>query len=180
MEGDEWVHASMPYVKPREEGRRDAWTEEAAARGRKGGQRIIHAREVEPRSEIAALLGVAEGAPVIERRRMIYLDESPIELTNTYYPADIARGTRLAETAKIPGGAVTLLANLGHVGQWVREEVSARLPDPTEREALALGPYDPVLQLVRVTVNVQEEPFQVDVSVFPAETQRLRYEMRID
>ena len=180
MGSSEWVHVSAPYLKAREEGQRDAWSEETAARGRRGTQRIVRAGEVEAPSEVAELLGIAAGEPVVARRRMIYLDEEPTELTDTYYPVGIARGTRLAETAKIPGGAVTLLASLGFTGRRVREEVLARMPDEAEREALGLGKHDPVLQLTRVTLDADDKPFQVDVSVFPATTQRLRYEMRID
>ncbi|WP_439675695.1 GntR family transcriptional regulator [Embleya sp. MST-111070] len=179
MDGNEWVHVSTPYVKPRDKGQRDAWSEETAAQGRTGTQRIIHARDVDAPGEVAKLLGMPERALVVERRRVIYLDGEATELTNTYYPPHIAHGTGLADTAKIPGGSVTLLANLGHTGHLVKEEVSARMPDATEREVLTLGPRDPVLRLVRVTLSAAGEPFQVDVSVFPATTQRLRYEMRI-
>ena len=180
MSGSEWVHVSAPYVKAREEGQRDAWSEETAAQGRSGTQRIVHAQEIAAPAGVAALLGTAEGSTVVERRRMIYLDGEATELTDTYYPVGIARGTALAATARIPGGAVTLLAALGHAGHRVREEVSARLPSATERESLVLGPGDPVLQLTRVTLDAEDQPFQVEVSVFPAATQRLRYEMRID
>jgi len=114
------------------------------------------------------LLGLAEGAAVVVRRRIIPLDGKTTELTDAYFPPAIARGTRLAETTKIPGGAVTLLAELGHVGDLVREEVSARMPDPAEQEALALAPNEPVLTRTRVTLDASGEPFQVDVSVFAA------------
>ncbi|MGC0416381.1 GntR family transcriptional regulator [Embleya sp. AB8] len=179
MGGNEWVHVSTPYVTPRGKGERDAWSVVAAAGGRKGGQRIIHARDVTASREVAALLDIPEGAPVVERRRIILLDGEATELTDTYYPVAIAHGTALTGTAKIPGGAVTLLANLGHTGHRVREEVGARLPDASECETLGLGAHDPVLRLVRVTLDAGGEAFQVDVSVFPAATQRLRYETRI-
>ena len=178
MSGSEWVHASAPYLTPRAAGQADAWTEETAARGRRGAQRIVHAGEVPAPAEVAALLGLAEGAPVVVRRRIILLDGEATELTDSYYPVAVARGTRLAGTAKIPGGAVTLLAELGHVGALVREEVRARMPDAAERESLALGPNEPVLTLTRATLDAAGAAFQVDLSVFPATTQRLRYETR--
>ena len=179
MSGSGWVHSSVPYVRPREKGERDAWSEETAARGRRGAQRIVHAREVPASAEVAALLGVDDGAAVVERRRLIYLDGDATEVTDSYYPVGIARGTPLAGTAKIPGGAVTLLASLGHTGHRVREEVSARMPTPAEREWLNLGALDPVLCLTRVTLDSQGQAFQVEVSVFRAAGQRLRYELGI-
>ncbi|MFJ2956725.1 GntR family transcriptional regulator [Streptomyces sp. NPDC087270] len=178
--GEEWVHGSAPYVRARAEGERDAWSEETAARGRSGSQRIVRAGETAAPAEVARLLGVGEGEAVVERCRVILLDGEPTEVTVTYYPVSVARGTALAGTAKIRGGAVTLLAALGHRARTVREDVRARLPLPTEREALGLAAADPVLELVRVTLDADGTAFQVDVSAFSAATQRLHYELRVD
>ncbi|MFD9223632.1 GntR family transcriptional regulator [Streptomyces sp. NPDC060064] len=179
MGASEWVSTSMPYLTPRKEGQPDAWGAEAASRGHRGRQRIVHAGEVVAPPEVAELLGVAEGTDVVVRRRIMYLDDQPYELTDTYYPAPIARGTRLAGTAKIPGGAVTLLAELGHIGVRVREDVIARMPRAEEREALQTGPVEPVLQLTRTTLDGDDRPIQVDRMTMPADRQRLRYEIRI-
>lgn len=109
MGTSEWVSTSMPYLTPREKGQPDAWGAETAARGRRGSQRIVHAGEIAAPPEIAELLGIAEGENVVVRRRVMYVDDAPCELTDTYYPVHIAQGTRLAGTAKIPGGAISLL-----------------------------------------------------------------------
>ncbi|MFJ1669453.1 GntR family transcriptional regulator [Streptomyces bottropensis] len=180
MGADRWVSTSMPYLTPREEGQGDAWGADAAARGRRGTQRILHAGEVAAPAEVARLLGLAEGDAVVVRRRLILLDDRPNELTDTYYPVGIARGTGLAGTAKIPGGAVTLLARLGHVGAVVREDVTADNPDDEERDILLTAPAEPVLRLTRVTVDRHGRPIQVDRMVMPALSQRLRYEIAID
>ncbi|MEV0277350.1 UTRA domain-containing protein [Streptomyces sp. NPDC050610] len=179
MSDSTWVSTSMPYLTPRREGQSDAWGAEAAARGGKGDQRITHAGEVPASEEVADLLGVAVGDAVVVRRRVIQLDGDPCELTDTHYPAGIARGTRLAEKGKIPGGAVTHLAELGHVGVRVREDVTARMPTADEREALRLGRDEPVLRLSRVTLDGDDRPIQADLMVMPAHRQRLRYETRI-
>jgi len=67
---------------------------------------------------------------------------------------------------------------MGHSARLVHEEVHARMPDDAERRTLALAVDEPVLCLTRVTED-ESGPFQVDVSVFPAAGQRLRYELRI-
>lgn len=169
----------MPYLTPREPGEGDAWGADAATRGRRGSQRIVHAGEVPAPVEVARLLGTPDGEPVVVRRRLILLDDEPNELTDTYYPAAIARGTPLAETARIRGGAVTLLAELGHVGALVREDVTAGLPDEEEQEILRLTATDPVLRLTRLTLDRDERPLQVDRMVMPAQRQQLRYEIRV-
>ncbi|MFF9395712.1 GntR family transcriptional regulator [Streptomyces griseoluteus] len=179
MSDSKWVSASMPYLTPRDRGQADAWSAEAAVRGGKGGQRIVHAGEVPASDEVAALLGVASGEAVVVRRRVIELNGRPVELTDTYYPTAVARGTRLAERGKIPGGAVTLLAELGHRGVRVREDVTARMPDPEERAALRVDTGEPVLRLSRVTFDDADRPVQADLMVMPAHRQQLRYEIRI-
>ncbi|MEV7424016.1 UTRA domain-containing protein [Streptomyces sp. NPDC091212] len=180
MSTGDWVSTSMPYLAPRQGNRPDAWTEELAARGRRGSQRIVSAGEVEAPAEVAGLLGIAVGEAVVVRRRVMYLEGRPCELTDTYYPAPIARDTRLAQTAKIPGGAVTLLAELGHIGVRVQEDVTAHTPTPDERETLHTEPGEPALRLTRVTFDSQDRPLQVDMMTMPGHRQRLRYEMRIE
>ncbi|MFF3019676.1 GntR family transcriptional regulator [Streptomyces sp. NPDC057939] len=169
----------MPYLTPRASGAGDAWAEEARAAGRRGGQRIVHAGEVPAPEAAAVLLGLTAGDPVVVRRRVIELDGEPTELTDTYYPVAIAAGTPLAGVAKIRGGAVTLLAALGHTGVRVVEDVTARMPSAGERELLRLGPGEPVLRLARTTHDAADRPIQADVMVMPAGRGRLRYEIRI-
>ncbi|GGN62392.1 hypothetical protein GCM10012285_62510 [Streptomyces kronopolitis] len=179
MGTSEWVSTSMPYLTPREQGQPDAWGAEAAARGRRGSQRIVRAGEIAALPEVAELLGIAEGENVVVRRRVMYVDDAPCELTDTYYPVHIARGTRLAETARIPGGAISLLAGLGYVGARVQEDVVARMPSREEREALRTGDDEPVLQLTRLTLDAHDRPIQVDRMAMPGRHQRLRYEIKI-
>ncbi|MEV7419795.1 UTRA domain-containing protein [Streptomyces sp. NPDC089919] len=179
MAEDRWTSASMPYLVPRTGGQGDAWSEEAAARGRRGGQRIVSAGEATASGEVAALLGLAEGETVVVRRRLIDLDGVPCELTDTYYPYAIAAGTPLAGTAKIRGGAVTFLAALGHLGVRASEQVTARMPTEEEHDRLALGPAEPVLRITRVTYDAADRPLQADLMLMPASRQQLRYEIRM-
>ncbi|MER6449885.1 UTRA domain-containing protein [Streptomyces venezuelae] len=180
MSGSEWTSRSMPYLTARPPGTADAWTEEAVAAGRRGGQRILCAGEVAAPADIALMLGLAAGSTVVRRRRLIELDDEPTELTDTYYPRDIAVGTALAGAAKIRGGAVTLLAALGHVGVRVVEDVTARIPRQEDRERLRLGAGEPVLRLTRTTYDATDRPIQADVMLMPAGRQQLRYEIRLD
>ncbi|MER5841136.1 UTRA domain-containing protein [Streptomyces prasinus] len=179
MSDSAWISTSLPYLTPQEKGQPEAWAAEAASLGGKGTQRITYAGEATPPEEVATLLALSAEETVIVRRRVIELDGGPYELTDTYYPAHIARGTRLADARKIPGGAVKLLAELGHVGVRVCEDVTARMPSPEERDVLRLAPDEPVLHLSRVTLDSDDRPFQADMMVMPALRRRLRYEIRI-
>ncbi|RZD63915.1 UTRA domain-containing protein [Streptomyces albidoflavus] len=156
----------------------DAWAAEARAEGRRGTQRIVRAGEEPASALVAERLSLRPGQPVIARRRIMYADDEPCELTDTYYPVSIARGTALAGTAKIRGGAVRLLAELGHVGTWVEEDVTARLPTPDEAATLTLSGSEPLLQLVRLTEDADGHPIQLDVMAMAPGRQRLRYRFR--
>ncbi|UQX00701.1 UTRA domain-containing protein [Streptomyces sp. RerS4] len=179
MSDSEWISTSMPYLTPRAAGAADAWTEEAQGTGRQAGQRIVHAGQTVAPAFVSLMLGLTDGGRVVVRRRVIELDGEPIELTDTYYPADIAAGTPLADTGKIRGGAVTLLASLGHVGVRVVEDVTARVPSDEEREQLRLCAGEPVLQLARTTYDAANRAIQADVMVMPSGRGQLRYEIRI-
>ncbi|WP_329357505.1 UTRA domain-containing protein [Streptomyces anulatus] len=174
----EVISASAHYLTPTEGGG-DAWSAEAASAERRGTQRVVSAGEVAAPEGVAGLLAVEQGGQVIGRRRIMYLDGDPCELTDTYYPLEIARGTGLVGTAKIRGGAVRLLAELGHVGVRAREDVAARMPSESERAELALKADEPVLELTRLTLDADGRPIQVDVMVMPPRGQKLRYEIRI-
>ncbi|MFJ6810498.1 GntR family transcriptional regulator [Streptomyces anulatus] len=173
----EVIGASTHYLTT--EGGGDVWSAEAASAGRRGTQKIVSAGEVAVPERVADLLAVGRGGPVVARRRIMFLDGEPCELTDTYYPVEIARGTGLAATAKIRGGAVRLLAELGHVGVRVQEDVAARMPSGSERASLSLKADEPVLELTRLTFDAGDRPIQADVMVMPPRGQKLRYEIRI-
>ncbi|MFJ9887387.1 GntR family transcriptional regulator [Streptomyces sp. NPDC091287] len=174
----EVISASTRYLTPTEGGG-DVWSAEAASAGRRGTQKIVSAGEAAAPERVADLLAVERSGPVVVRRRIMYLDGEPCELTDTYYPVEIARGTGLAATAKIPGGAVRLLAELGHIGVRAQEDVAARMPSESERASLLLKADEPVLELTRLTQDADGRPVQVDVMVMPPRGQTLRYEIRI-
>ncbi|MEU8624877.1 UTRA domain-containing protein [Streptomyces sp. NPDC048669] len=170
---------SARYLTPPVQGGGDAWGAEAAAAGRRGTQRIVRAGEVIAPDRVADLLRLERGRHVVERRRIMYLDGEACELTDTYYPVEIARGTGLAGTGKIRGGAVRLLADLGYAGVRAQECVVARMPSGSERAALSLAASEPVLELTRLTLDGDDRPIQADVMVMPPRGQELRYEIRI-
>ncbi|MEW1690453.1 UTRA domain-containing protein [Streptomyces sp. NPDC091265] len=175
----ERISTSARYLAPAVPGGTDAWGAEAAAAGRRGTQRIVRAGEVLAPDRIADMLGVERGCQVVERRRIMHLDGEACELTDSYYPVEIARGTGLAGTGKIRGGAVRLLADLGFAGVRAQEDVVARMPSENERAALSLEAGEPVLELTRLTLAADDRPIQADVMVMPPRGQRLRYEIRI-
>ncbi|WP_344875027.1 UTRA domain-containing protein [Allokutzneria multivorans] len=142
-----------------------------------GKQRLVEVTELPADSDIAAALGIPLGEPVVVRRRVMLVDDRPVELTDSYYAASLARGTGLAELRKIRGGAVTLLAELGYRVEQAVEDVSARNPTDEEREQLDLR-GEPVLQLIRRSLCAGT-PFEVSVMRMTAAGRRLRYQLSV-
>ncbi|MET7948001.1 UTRA domain-containing protein [Micromonospora sp. NPDC005324] len=175
----EWISVSTPYVTPRLPGEAEAWRAEAAQNGGVGSQRLLDVTEIVPVAELAEALQLDPGKQVIQRRRMMLLDERPVEVTTSLYPATIARGTGLAEPRKIRGGAVTLLAELGYRPRRVSEDVYTRRATDTERSLLQLGEDDWVLGLTRVLSTDDGLPVELSVMSMTAGGRRLRYESSI-
>lgn len=167
---------ALAYVKPRNDGQADAWTEESAQRG---GQRLTDVAEVDLPGEVAAALRLPPGEKAVVRRRTILFDDDVIELADSYYPTTVARGTALAEKRKIKGGAPTLLAELGYRARYVSEDLELREANEFERQALALPQGANVLAVLRATSVEDGSPFEVQLMVMKA-PRRLHYEIEVD
>ncbi len=153
----------------------DAWATEAALAGQQGTQRVIAAEEVAAPSAVAVALQIDPGAAVVLRRRVMLLNGRPVELTDSYYPAQIAAGTPLSKPGKIPGGAITLLASMGYTPDHAWDDITARPPTPKEQHELDITERDPVIVLTRLTVASDGTPFGYDVMTMVANGRHLRY-----
>ena len=177
MSTEGWTGSSTPYL---EEGQGDVWRDEAATQGRKGSQRITWAGELEPPKAVMSALGLPPDSHAISRQRLILLDDQPVELANSYWPMEIAQNTDLAQPKKIRGGAVTLLAGLGHRPSSVDEVVHTRPPTDEERRTLQLADTEWVLVLTRTITGEDGRPYEAAVNVSPGRVGRLNYSMKVD
>lgn len=139
-----------PYVVA---GAGDAWRAEAAAAGRRGTQRLLDVRTLTPGDDVRAALALGEGELAVLRSRLMLLDDVPVEIADSFYPASFAANTPLAGEGKIRGGAVAVLRKLGRAAAEVTESITARLPDPAEVDILGISPTDPLLVLSRVSYD---------------------------
>lgn len=178
MTNDRWTGSSTPYI---QSSQGDTWGKEAAGQGRSGTQRILKAEEIPAPRAIAEALGLSTGSVAVTRQRLILLDGQPIELANSYWPSEIATGTPLSRTGKIPGGTVSLLAELGYQPGEVTEEVRTRPPTKEETEALRLTDNSEwVLALTRIISTPDGHPYEVSVMISPGRIGRLHYSMKVD
>ena len=73
------------------------------------------------------------------RRRRYLLDGRPVETAVSYIPADLAKGTPIADPNPGPGGIYARLEEQGHTLERFTEEVTARMPTPEEAPARCTG-----------------------------------------
>jgi GntR family transcriptional regulator len=127
-------------------------------------------------AEVAAALGIDEGARVVVRRSHLHLDQEPWSLVASYYPMDIADGTPLEHAGHIAASASLVLAELGHRPAGYRDDIYARMPDPAEAEFFQLATGIP-LTVVSRTVYDAARPIRLTMYVYRADQVRLRHEM---
>lgn len=178
----EWITASAPYLAPRARGDEDPWEREAAQGGHVGHHRVVLVDRRPLPGFVAARLGVESGVGGILRRRVVTLDDRPVEVADSWYPLAVAQGTGLAEPKPIRGGALRLLADLGYSA--VRHVEDVGIVDPPADLAELLGTAA-VLELIRTSFTADDTPFEVAVMLMSRHMasdmpRRLRYELRLN
>jgi GntR family transcriptional regulator len=171
------MHVSTSYVTQVGDQPRASWHSEAQRLGMRGTQELTDVSEHAAADDIGGLLGVEPGSAVVVRRRVMLLDDEPVQLADSYYPLDLARGTPIAEPRKLPGGTVAALEHLGlELGDF-EEHVTARAATPEERQALHLADGIPVLVLTRTTYTTDGQPVEVSRAVLAADRHQLIYRL---
>lgn len=126
--------------------------------------------------DVAEAMGLAPGTMTIRRIRRFVVDEDrAVQLATSWYPADIAAGTAIAQRDTGPGGAPARLAEVGHAPARHRERILVRMPSPTEREALNLAPGTPVAQIFRLSYDASGRCVEATRMVLDGSAYELEY-----
>jgi GntR family transcriptional regulator len=152
--------ASDRFARRHRDAGKAAFTAEAEGLGRPSVDEI-EVFEAPPPDHARELLRLPSRTRVVTRDRRYMLDGQPVELATSYIPADIARGTKIAEVDSGPGGIYARLEEMGHTLKEFVEEVSVRMPAPDERRRLRLGAGIPVMVVVRTAYDLDGRPVEV-------------------
>jgi GntR family transcriptional regulator len=163
------------YVAPSEPGRPYRWLTEATKRQQRGKYRMLEVGEVVPPIEVARAMRLEDGGTAMLRSRIGFLDDQPAELVHSYYPLELAQGTRLADRRLIPGGSPALLLELGYPTRSQDDAVAARPATTEEYEALEIPRDVPVLEVFRIVYSDDEKPIEVTVLTKPAHRFKMGY-----
>lgn len=153
-----------------------AFTGETEAESRVGSVDRLKVSTAAPAPAIRTRLKLTGRDRVVVRDRRYLSDGHPVETAVSYIPADIARGTKIAEPDTGPGGIYARLEELGHQLSHFTEEIEARMPTSAEAAALALAPGVPVIHLVRVAYDVDDRPVEVCDTLMASDAFVLSYD----
>jgi GntR family transcriptional regulator len=100
---------------------------------------------------------------------------------DSYYPADMADGTALAEPENIAGGAYGLIDDPdGPICRRLRrsiDDLECRMPTPAEVEELQLGSGVPVVRVLRTVYEAEKARVEVQETIAAADKHQFRYEV---
>lgn len=141
---------------------------------------LLTVDNVVPPADIVDGLRLAPGGTAIIRTRILLHDDQPVELSASYYPAEIAANSSLAKAAKIRGGAPKALATLGFPQRTFVDRISARPPTVEEAETLDLPNGIPVIRQLRVIYSDNERPVEASVLIKGAHLYELLYRQTVE
>lgn len=153
------------------------WITEAGRRGRRGRSELLDVGEVPAPRPVAAVFGIGRGDLVVARHQVLHLDDEPAELVWSYYPADVARGTALAEPRLIKGGSPRVLTDLGLPPRNAKDKVGVRMATKDEYELLRLPADIPVLRQFRVVFTDAGRPIEVTIMVKAGQQYEVEYDL---
>jgi GntR family transcriptional regulator len=163
------------YERDRGASANDAHSTELEAQGRPDTRefslQIIPAVKV-----VADRLKVRPDTLVVCRREVLYIDEHPNAIQESYYPMDIAEGSEILHNGDIPRGTIRVLQELGHEEIGHRDEISPRMPTEEEERLLQLGTGVPVLNWLR-TAYSNERPVRLTLRIYAGNGIELVYEL---
>jgi GntR family transcriptional regulator len=155
---------------------------ETAKQGRTGRFQVLSVERVTPPRDVADRLVVPmDTKSVLRRENVFFADADPVQRVTTWVPWSIAKGTGLL-LAEVPHryGIHGVFEDQGHTMTRLREEVSARMPRPDEREHLELPSGVPVLDVLHTSLDQHGSPYELTRFVMRADLTGLLYDVPVE
>jgi DNA-binding GntR family transcriptional regulator len=169
------VYRPQQEFEPRRSATMDRFTAALSQEGREPSQSIEVAVE-NASGLIAQRLGVAEGTPVVARKRVRFIDGEPFNINDTYYTLELAAGTAVMNPDDIPEGSNSIIEKL--IGPEVRavDEIYVRMPNPEETRRLTLSTGTPVAVHYCTGYTKENRVVRVEHFVIPGDRHVILFE----
>ena len=119
--------------------------------------------------QVAEALGIDPGSAVVRRQRLIHADDEPVEVSTAWYEAsvgDLAPNLLIRE--RIRAGTLAYVEeSTGRQARYARDEMSARLATPHEREQLHLSEPSAILVVRHVVYDGEDRPLEFTEALYP-------------
>lgn len=134
-----------------------------------------------PPADVADRLGIDPTTPVVRRENWYFADDEPVQVGVTYIPVDVAGDSPLASAKTLGKGSIyARFEELGYPITRIREEISARMPNPDEITGLAMPPGVPVIEVLHTGLDAKHRPFEVTRFVMRGDLNGLDYDMPVE
>ncbi|MEV0590182.1 GntR family transcriptional regulator [Nonomuraea cavernae] len=164
-------HGSRRLSREQWGGGRAIW--DADARGRPFSVDEVEVVREEASEEIAGLLATGDAWV---RRRRYSVDDRPVQLATSYFPAPLVDGSPITLPDTGPGGVYARLRDLGLSPAHFTEEVRARMPAPRETRLLGLPGGTPVIVITRTAYTSEGRPVEHNEMVLDSAAYVLQYD----
>ncbi|MEU6814723.1 GntR family transcriptional regulator [Streptomyces sp. NPDC046860] len=154
----------------------------ASGRGYRRNEQTQTVARVQASPEVAAALGLAEGADVYARARLVKEGDQPTHTLTSYYRPEHVEGTRLVDPTPGPagrGGGFRVLYDAGYEIDHMKEELSARAATPEEARLLQLPSGEPVVELHRTTYTASGTVVEFAIGVHAASRFAWEYDFKV-
>ncbi|MFJ6907930.1 GntR family transcriptional regulator [Streptomyces griseoluteus] len=154
----------------------------ASGRSYRRNEQTQTVSRVEAPPAVAAAHGLAEGAEVYARARLVKEGDQPTHTLTSYYRPEHVEGTRLVDPTPGPagrGGGFRVLYDAGFEIDHMKEELFARAPTPDEVKLLQLPPGEPVVELHRTTYTASGTVVEFAIGVHAASRFAWEYDFKV-
>ncbi|MDF4254441.1 GntR family transcriptional regulator [Streptomyces sp. WMMB303] len=133
--------------------------------------------ESEPPRQVAKLLELDEGEPVIVRSRRYVVEGEPVQQATSYLPAKEVRDSPIAQENPGEGGIYGRLADLDLKPVRFTEELRARMPSQEESSLLDVSAGTPVVEICRIAFTANGRPIEINQMLLDAGVYVMRYHL---
>lgn len=116
-----------------------------------------------------------QGQPALVRSRILFANDEPTQLADSYYPWSITKDSNLTQADVGAGGSYARLADLGHGPVRFTEDVNVRMPTEEERRKLEIESTLPVFEITHIAYTADDQAISVTIHVMPGHLWTLRY-----
>lgn len=135
----------------------------------------------QPPEKVAEILGVTRrGKSTAVRERVMYADQTVVQIATSYFPGDVAFGSAIEQDDTGPGGSISRLAELGYAQTSMTEHLEVRRPEKAEAAALGIPADRSVVEVTHIGRTSEGRAVEVCLHVVPANLWSFSFTWSVD